>query len=123
MRPFIGAATLRSREVEALPDKYKEESVEELVTRVLYRLRFAGEQRPFDTISLIYANVNEDDILLRKELDALVAANPRRIKLFYVLNNPPTGWTGGVGFVTKEHIKEYHPNPNDIDSKILICGE
>jgi hypothetical protein len=24
------------------------------VTRVLYRLRFAGEQRPFDTVSLTY---------------------------------------------------------------------
>jgi hypothetical protein len=29
-------------------------SVAELVTRVLYRLRFAGEQRPFDTVSLAY---------------------------------------------------------------------
>ncbi|KAL8902088.1 MAG: hypothetical protein Q9207_004884 [Kuettlingeria erythrocarpa] len=26
----------------------------ELVTRVLYRLRFMGEQRPFDTVSLVY---------------------------------------------------------------------
>ncbi|KAK4642786.1 translational activator of GCN4 [Podospora bellae-mahoneyi] len=54
IRPFIGAATLRAHEVSALPDTYTQEPFFDLVTRVLYRLRFAGEQRPFDTVSLIY---------------------------------------------------------------------
>ncbi|KAH7011980.1 armadillo-type protein [Ilyonectria destructans] len=53
MRPFIGVATLRLRGI-SLPDNYNEEPLEDLVTRVLYRLRFAGEQRPFDSVSLIY---------------------------------------------------------------------
>ncbi|OAA72762.1 Armadillo-like helical [Akanthomyces lecanii RCEF 1005] len=53
MRPFIGAATLRLHEV-ALPESYCEESLEDLVTRTLYRLRFAGEQRPFDVATLTY---------------------------------------------------------------------
>jgi len=54
IRPFIGAAALRAREVSALPETLTQEPFEDLVTRVLYRLRFAGEQRPFDTVSLIY---------------------------------------------------------------------
>src|SRR5690606_37767796 len=29
--------------------------LDDLITRVLYRLRFAGEQRPFDVVSLTYA--------------------------------------------------------------------
>ncbi|UNI15626.1 translational activator of GCN4 [Purpureocillium takamizusanense] len=53
MRPFIGVATLRIRGV-ALTEDYNQEKAEDLVTRVLYRLRFAGEQRPFDAVSLIY---------------------------------------------------------------------
>ncbi|AEO64735.1 translational activator GCN1 [Thermothielavioides terrestris NRRL 8126] len=53
-RPFIGAATLRAREVSALPEHLTQEPFEDLVTRVLYRLRFAGEQLPFDTVTLIY---------------------------------------------------------------------
>ncbi|KAF4121008.1 Parkin co-regulated protein [Geosmithia morbida] len=53
LRPFIGAATLRLREL-SLPENYSEEPLEDLVTRVLYRLRFAGEQRPFDSVSLTY---------------------------------------------------------------------
>ncbi|CRK37028.1 hypothetical protein BN1708_007283 [Verticillium longisporum] len=53
-RPFVGVATLRARGVTSLPESQMQEPVEELVTRVLYRLRFSGEQRPFDAISLTY---------------------------------------------------------------------
>jgi len=72
-------------------------------------------------ISLIFANIGEEDILLRKELEALRDANPDRFKLFYCLNNAPEGWTQGVGFVTKEMIAEHLPAPAD-DIKILLCG-
>lgn len=54
MRPFVGVATLRAYGITVLPENLQEEAFEDLVTRVLYRLRFAGEQRPFDTVSLIY---------------------------------------------------------------------
>ncbi|KAI0018683.1 armadillo-type protein [Xylariomycetidae sp. FL0641] len=53
-RPFIGVATLRALDITALPENMMEEDLEELLTRVLYRLRFAGEQRPFDAVSVIY---------------------------------------------------------------------
>jgi cytochrome-b5 reductase len=72
-------------------------------------------------ISLIFANVNEDDILLRKELEELAEKEKARFKLYLVLNNPPEGWTGGVGFVTEEMIKVHCPKP-DKDIKILMCG-
>jgi hypothetical protein len=53
LRPFIGIATLRGLDV-ALQDSLVEEPLGTLVTRVLFRLRFSGEQRPFDTVSLTY---------------------------------------------------------------------
>ncbi|KAK5990963.1 eIF-2-alpha kinase activator GCN1 [Cladobotryum mycophilum] len=62
MRPSIGAATLRLRDA-SLPEVYNEEALEDLITRVLYRLRFASEQRPFDTVSLMYALPLAFDIL------------------------------------------------------------
>jgi hypothetical protein len=55
IRPFIGVATLRAHEVAVLPENLTEEPFEDLVTRVLYRLRFLSEQRPLDAVSLIYA--------------------------------------------------------------------
>lgn len=53
-RTFIGVATLRALGSSTLPDNLLEEPLGELVTRLLYRLRSASEQRPFDTLSLIY---------------------------------------------------------------------
>ena len=73
-------------------------------------------------ISLIFANVNEEDILLRKDLEQLAEDEKSRFKLYLVLNNPPAeGWTGGVGFVTEDMIKEHCPKPAK-DIKILMCG-
>ncbi|KAI8331228.1 hypothetical protein BC941DRAFT_439378 [Chlamydoabsidia padenii] len=71
-------------------------------------------------VNLIFANVNEEDILLKKELDEL-AAKHDNFDVYYVLNNPPTGWTGGVGFVTQDMIKEHLPAAAK-DTRILVCG-
>ncbi|CAG8449280.1 3481_t:CDS:2 [Ambispora gerdemannii] len=71
-------------------------------------------------VNLIFANVNFDDILLKDELDQLAEHN-ENFKVYYVLNNPPEGWTGGCGFVSAEMIKEHCPPPAS-DIKILLCG-
>ncbi|KAG0010082.1 NADH-cytochrome b5 reductase [Entomortierella chlamydospora] len=71
-------------------------------------------------VNLIFANVAETDILLKAELDELSAKHPQ-FKVHYVLNNPPEGWTGGVGFVNAEMIKEHIPAPSG-DIKVLLCG-
>ena len=54
LRPFIGVATLRSAGITILPENLLAEPLGDLVTRLLYRLRFLGEQRPFDTVTLSY---------------------------------------------------------------------
>ncbi|KZV75599.1 NADH-cytochrome b5 reductase [Peniophora sp. CONT] len=81
-------------------------------------LRDSSDKTKF---SLIYANVNEEDILLKKELDELAAKHPNRFTVYYVLNNPPAGWTGGVGFVSKDQIEKHMP-PSSEDIKVLLCG-
>ena len=53
-RTFIGIATLRALGSSNIPEELTKEPLGDLVTRLLYRLRFASEQRPFDSISLIY---------------------------------------------------------------------
>lgn len=63
-------------------------------------------------IDLIFANVNEDDILLKEDLDRL-AAEDDDFRVHYVLNNPPEDWEGGVGFVTADMIKVSTP-PDDV---------
>jgi cytochrome-b5 reductase len=66
------------------------------------RPRNGGNDRT--EVDLIFANVNREDILLKEDLDQLVQEDPA-FRVYYVLNNPPPGWDGGVGFVTPEMIK------------------
>lgn len=54
LRPFVGVATLRAAGITILPENLLAEPLGDLVTRLLYRLRSLGEQRPFDTVSLSY---------------------------------------------------------------------
>ncbi|KAF9919191.1 NADH-cytochrome b5 reductase [Lobosporangium transversale] len=71
-------------------------------------------------LRLIFANVTHEDIILKAELDLLSKKHPQ-FKVYYVLNTPPEGWTGGVGFVNADMIKEHMPAPA-ADIKILLCG-
>ncbi|GAB2234928.1 hypothetical protein Droror1_Dr00004199 [Drosera rotundifolia] len=72
-------------------------------------------------IHLIYANVTYEDILLKEELDSFAKKNSDRFNIYYVLNEPPEGWNGGVGYVSKEMILAYCPPPAS-DIQILRCG-
>ncbi|KAG1755098.1 NADH-cytochrome b5 reductase [Suillus paluster] len=92
------------------------------ITPMLQIIR-AALKNPEDKtkLSLIYANVNVEDILLKKELDALAASHPKRFKVYYLLNNAPQGWTGGVGFVSKDQIETHLPSSSH-DIKVLMCG-
>lgn len=71
------------------------------ITRAIISGRRIGDETRVD---LIFANVNPEDILLKDDLDQL-AREDKRFKVYYVLNNPPEGWEGGVGFVTPDMIK------------------
>ncbi|RMZ81661.1 hypothetical protein DV737_g2406, partial [Chaetothyriales sp. CBS 132003] len=96
------------------------------ITPMLQIIRAINRGRPknggTDTtkVDLIFANVNPDDILLKDQLDSLAQEDPD-FNVYYVLNNPPEGWKGGVGFVTADIIKDHLPAPSP-DVKILICG-
>lgn len=87
------------------------------IIRAIQRGRSSGDKTK---VSLIFANVNPDDILLKEDIDAVAKQDPG-FKVYYVLNNPPEGWNGGVGFVTPEMIKEHLPRPGP-DMKLLMCG-
>ena len=71
------------------------------IIRAIQRGRASGDKTEVD---LIFANVNPEDILLKEDLDELVKKD-KGIRVYYVLNNPPEKWDGGVGFVTAEMIK------------------
>jgi len=79
-------------------------------------------KNPADTtkLSFVFANVSEEDIILRDELDRL-AERHANFKVYYVIEKPPAGWKGGVGYVMPPIIKDRMPPPAP-DSLILVCG-
>lgn len=72
------------------------------VIRAIIRGRASAGDRT--EVDLIFANVTKQDILLQEDLDAL-AAEDKGFRVHYVLDNPPEGWTGGVGYITADMIK------------------
>ena len=72
-------------------------------------------------VSLIYANRTEANVLLLDRLDAFARKYPKNFKVWYMLDQPPEGWKGGKGFVTREIMAERLPAPSP-DSKVLLCG-
>ncbi len=88
----------------------------------MYQVANAILKNRYDTtqVTLIYANVTKEDILLREELDAWAKMHPN-FTVHYVLNSPPAGWTGSTGFVTADIIKQHMPGPDE-DCMVLRCG-
>ncbi|KAF1783834.1 Riboflavin synthase-like beta-barrel [Phytophthora cactorum] len=71
-------------------------------------------------ITLLYCSVSEEDIILREEVEAMMYLYPQ-ISVIHVLSNPSAEWKGLTGFVSKEMIETYMPEPSD-DNLVCVCG-
>ena len=78
-------------------------------------------------LRLLYANRSEEDIILRRELDALAAEHPNRFEVQYVLENLPEDDTRGAsqyfhGRISQSIIAKSLPSPKEPEAAILVCG-
>ena len=90
----------------------------------MYQLTRSIFQNPEDKtkVTLVFGNLPESDILLKKEFEELENTSPQRFKAFYLLDQPPDGWTQGKGHVTKELLKTVLPEPKETNFKVFVCG-
>ncbi|GAA5991799.1 hypothetical protein JCM10908_001146, partial [Rhodotorula pacifica] len=77
--------------------------------------------------TLIFSNVQEKDILLRKEFEELASRKPDQFKIVFTLDQPPSGWKGPQGYVNpsvvRDALKEFGTTPDKGDKiKIFVCG-
>ncbi len=65
----------------------------------MYQVARAIFKNPEDKtkVTLVFGNVSEEDILLKKEWEELEQKFPQRFRAFYVLDNPPEGVDAGEG--------------------------
>ena len=77
-------------------------------------------------VTLLYGNKSPEDILLRKELDALAAKSLGRIKVVHVVGTSPgqppiNGWDGELGWVDEAKFVAHAAPPSE-DTLVMVCG-
>ena len=93
----------------------------------LYQLTRAILRNPEDKtrISLVYANNSEEDILLKKEFDALAQKHPDRFQRLYTVKKTSSEGEGlyETGHVTKEMLAKVMPHRlSESNVKVLVSG-
>jgi cytochrome-b5 reductase len=89
----------------------------------LTRAIFNNPETDQTKVTLVFGNVSEQDILLKKEFEDLENTYPQRFRAFYVIDSPPKDWTGGVsGHITEEMLKQVLPEPKSENIKVFVCG-
>jgi cytochrome-b5 reductase len=73
------------------------------------------------TLSLIYANKTEDDILCRDIMEDMARRSNGRFRLHYTLDFPPKDWSHKTGFISADMIKECLPSVEE-EPIIMMCG-
>lgn len=89
----------------------------------MYQLVRAVFNNPEDKteVTLVFGNISEDEVLLKKELDHIATVHPRRFKTVYLLDKAAKeeGWAT-TGYVTKELLKQVLPEPGSKNQKIFV---
>ena len=90
----------------------------------MYQLCRAIFKNPDDKtkVTLVFGNIAEEDILLKREFEALENEYPQRFRAFYVLDQPTETWMQGKGRITKELLKTVLPEPKEKNIKLFVCG-
>ena len=90
----------------------------------MYQVARAIFKNPNDKtkVTLVFGNLTEEDILLKKEWEQLEKDYPQRFRAFYTLDKAPESWPYGKGHITKELLKTVLPKPEEENAKIFVCG-
>lgn len=91
------------------------------VTPLMSMLRYMRDAAADTSVTLLYANRSEQDIVFRDELETIVAGPHPRLKVVHVLGQAGPTWTGEKGRIDVEtirrHVKDLTP-----DKAFYICG-
>ena len=71
-------------------------------------------------VYLIFANVSEEDILLKSTLDEW-ASKHKNFKVKYILDKPSSSWKGEKGHINKALVGSFIPQPSS-DTIVFVCG-
>lgn len=91
------------------------------ITPFMSMLRTMADRKETRPVVLLYANRDWEGIIFREELETLKGRLD--LKLVHILEQPPEGWTGKKGYVSRRDIEEVLPpglQRNQIE--VFLCG-
>jgi 3-phenylpropionate/trans-cinnamate dioxygenase ferredoxin reductase subunit len=91
------------------------------IAPMMSMLRTANERSDKRPYLLFYAINTWEEATFREEIEELT--HTLKLEVVYVLRNPPEKWNGESGYITKETLDRYLPQPRDTDSfEVFLCG-
>jgi predicted ferric reductase len=89
------------------------------ITPIMSMLRTFRDRGEAFPMVLFYANKTWDGIIFREEIERMSETMP--IQVVHVLEEPPAGWKGERGFITREILDRYLPK-DPARYTYFICG-
>ena len=77
---------------------------------------------PHHQLNLIYAAEEMQDLAYMRILEHVRDTIPHHFRFYILLNRPPLGWTGGVGFIESHDIVKHLVYPPQEGDLIVTCG-
>jgi predicted ferric reductase len=91
------------------------------ITPLMAMLRHMRDTRDTRSVTLLYANRREDQIVFRQELKEIAAGQWPNLQLVYVLSRPEGHWSGESGHIDQKKIEKFC-GPNFQEKVFYICG-
>ncbi len=81
-------------------------------------------KEPKTTLTLVYANRDEESIIFRKSLSEMQESHPNAFKVVHILENPPADWTGYKGRISPGIIGDILGNSRELGpvDEYFMCG-
>ncbi len=95
------------------------------ITPIMGILKSVLVNEPKSKVTLLYCSRNEEQIIYKKELEKLSAANPDRLKIIHNLSQPAESWTGLKGRLNQETLQPFVAEAQletDFEKEYFICG-
>ena len=91
------------------------------ITPLMSMLRHMRDIHATYRVLLIYNNKNEEEIIFRKELEAIEMGGYPQLKVVHILSKPGKDWSGEIGYIDRERIEQLC-GKTFADKAFYICG-